>query len=77
MRNKNLLGYKKLPLRRKYMWGIFAILLFTALLAFPGIYIITRKIFPKKSKKMAAWVSGITTIVFLFLLTVSMLGTTW
>lgn len=58
------------------MWGIISILLFTALLAFPGFYIITRKIFPKKSKKMASWVAGITTAVFLFLLTLGMLGTT-
>lgn len=58
------------------MWGIIAILIFTALLAFPGFYIITRKIFPRKSKKLASWTAGITTALFLLLLVVSLLGTT-
>ena len=51
------------------MEGLFVIFLFVILMAFPGFYIITRKIFPKMSKREAVWISsGLTTLLVLLLL---------
>ncbi len=47
------------------MWGLLSILIFILLLSFPGFYLITRKIFPRSSKRNAAWISGVVTAVFL------------
>lgn len=43
------------------MTGLIIIAVFAAMLGFPGFYIITRKIFPKGSKKMAALVCALLT----------------
>lgn len=50
------------------MIGIISILIFVLLLAFPGFYIITRKVFPKKSKRSATWVSVLLTILLIGIL---------
>ncbi|MBE6421554.1 MAG: hypothetical protein E7027_05450 [Elusimicrobium sp.] len=50
------------------MAGIFSILIFVILLAFPGFYIITRKIFPKRSKRSAAWISALLTALLIGIL---------
>ncbi len=57
------------------MGGMILILIFAALLAFPGFYIITHGLFPRGSKKKAAWISAILTVILLVLLTTLMLGT--
>lgn len=51
------------------------ILLFVILVAFPGFYIITRKVFPHGSKKTAAWLSAGLTILLVMILTTVMMGT--
>lgn len=56
------------------MWGMICIFIFTILLAFPGFYIITRKVFAKKSKRYAAWLSAITTAIFVILMGAMLLG---
>lgn len=56
------------------MVGILLIFIFTVLLAFPGFYIITRKVFPRSSKKMAAWLSVGLTILLLVILSLLMVG---
>lgn len=48
------------------MMSIIAILLFVVLLAVPGFYIITRKVFPRGSKKSA--------MMLAFLLTALLVG---
>ena len=50
------------------MISIITILIFVVLLAVPGFYIITRKIFPKGSKKSAMWVSVLLTILLVAIL---------
>ena len=50
------------------MAGIFSILIFVILLAFPGFYIITRKIFPKSSKRSTAWISALLTALLIGIL---------
>lgn len=39
------------------MLSLITIFLFVVLLAVPGFYIITRKVFPKRSKKSSMWIS--------------------
>ena len=56
------------------MGGMILILAFAALLAFPGFYIITHGLFPRGSKKKAAWISALLTLILLVLLTVLMIG---
>ena len=56
------------------MGGMILILIFAALLALPGFYIITHRIFPRGSKKSAMWISIILTILLVFVLSVSMIG---
>ncbi len=50
------------------MMGIITILIFVILLAVPGFYIITRKIFPRASKRSAMWVSVLLTVVLVGIL---------
>ncbi|OUO57031.1 hypothetical protein [Candidatus Avelusimicrobium gallicola] len=50
------------------MMGIITILIFVVLLAVPGFYIITRKVFPKGSKKSAMWISILLTILLVGIL---------
>ena len=47
------------------MLGLITILVFVALIAVPAFYIITRKVFPKKSIKSAAWTLGILTAILI------------
>ncbi|WP_428074439.1 hypothetical protein [Candidatus Avelusimicrobium aviculae] len=43
------------------MTGLIIIAVFAVMLGFPGFYIITRKIFPKGSKKTAALICALLT----------------
>jgi len=43
------------------MVGLIAIFIFVVLMAIPGFYIITRKMFPKNSKRSAMWTTIILT----------------
>ena len=56
------------------MMGLISIFVFVILLAFPGFYIITRKVFPKKSKKSATWISILLTVILLGLLAFGLVG---
>ena len=49
--------------------SIISILVFVVLLAVPGFYIITRKLFPKGSKKSAMWLSVLLTALLVGILT--------
>ncbi len=50
------------------MGGLILILVFAALLALPGFYIITHSLFPHGSKKTAAYLSvGLTVLLVLIL----------
>ncbi len=51
------------------MMSIITILVFVVLLAVPGFYIITRKLFPKGSKKSAIWLSVLLTALLVGILT--------
>lgn len=51
------------------MMSIITILVFVVLLAVPGFYIITRKLFPKGSKKSAMWLSVLQTALLVGILT--------
>jgi len=57
------------------MGGMILILIFAALLAWPGFYIITHRMFPRRSKKTAACISLIMTVLLVFVLLVIMIGT--
>lgn len=50
------------------MLSILSILVFVVLLAVPGFYIITRKMFPQKSKKSAGWISAVLTVILVGIL---------
>ena len=52
------------------MAGLITIFVFVILLAVPGFYIITRKIFPNMSKKNASWLTGIVSVLFVAALTI-------
>ena len=56
------------------MIGLICILVFVVLLAVPGFYIITRKLFPKNSKRSAGWISGLLTALLVILMLIGMLG---
>ena len=56
------------------MAGMILILIFVLLLAFPGFYIITHSIFPRGSKKMAAYIALGLTVLLVLILTAVMLG---
>ena len=53
------------------MAGLITIFVFVVLLAVPGFYIITRKVFPNMSKKKVSWLTGIVTALFVALLTIA------
>ncbi|MBR3603339.1 MAG: hypothetical protein IKL48_01395 [Elusimicrobiaceae bacterium] len=57
------------------MLGVIFILIFVLLLAFPGFYLITRQVFPRGSKRKAAWISGLVSAIFLVGLLLMMFGT--
>lgn len=50
------------------MMSIITILVFVVLLAVPGFYIITRKLFPRGSKKSAMWLSVLLTTLLVGIL---------
>lgn len=50
------------------MMSIITILLFVVLLAVPGFYIITRKVFPRGSKKAAMTAAVLLTLVLIGIL---------
>lgn len=56
------------------MIGLIGILIFVMLLAFPGFYLITRKVFPKSSKRSSAWVAAGTTLLLVLILLLVMFG---
>lgn len=57
------------------MMGLITILFFVVLLAVPGFYIITRKVFPRGSKKSAMWVSILLTVVLVVILVLALTAT--
>ena len=57
------------------MMGLITILFFVVLLAVPGFYIITRKVFPCGSKKSAMWVSILLTVVLVAILALALAAT--
>lgn len=56
------------------MAGLIVIFIFVVLMAVPGFYIITRKVFPKNSKRSAAWLTAILTILLVVILGFLTLG---
>ena len=50
------------------MTGLIFIFVFVVLLAVPGFYMITRKVFPKGNKKTARLISYILTALLVFIL---------
>ena len=56
------------------MAGIILILIFTVLLALPGFYIITHRIFPHGRKKTALYISISLTVLLVFILLIVMMG---
>lgn len=56
------------------MWGLVGIFIFVLLLSFPGFYIITRKVFPRGSKRSAVWLSAAVTTILMIGLLLMMFG---
>lgn len=56
------------------MGGVILILVFAALVEFPGFYIITRKVFKGGSRKSALWLSLLVTALFVGVLAALMAG---
>ena len=56
------------------MVGLVILIAFVILMALPGFYIITRKVFPKNSKRSARWISVGLTILIVILLAWGTLG---
>ena len=56
------------------MSGMILILVFVMLLAFPGFYIIIHSMFPRGSKRTAAYISMLLTLLLVFVLLFSMIG---
>ena len=56
------------------MTGLICIFIFVVLLAVPGFYIITRKMFPKSSKRSSVWVSAVLTTLLVALMLMGMFG---
>lgn len=54
------------------MTGLIFIFLFVILLAVPGFYIITRKVFPQGSKKTARLLSYVLTALLVIILALTM-----
>ena len=66
--------FTKIAAKGVCMIGLICILVFVVLLAVPGFYIITRKVFPKHSKRSAGWMSGLLTALLVILMLIGMLG---
>lgn len=58
------------------MIGLVMIFIFVILMAVPGFYIITRKIFPKMSKRKCAWITAALTVGTVTILALSTLVNT-
>lgn len=56
------------------MAGLIVIFIFTILMAMPGFYIITRKMFPKHSKRSAMWITVLLTGLLITALALLTLG---
>jgi len=56
------------------MAGLIMIFFFVVLMAIPGFYIITRKLFPKTSKRLSSWVTIILTAILVIILAAITLG---
>ena len=56
------------------MVGLVIIFIFVVLIAVPGFYMITRKVFPKNSKRSALWVAIGLTVVLVGFLALGTLG---
>lgn len=56
------------------MGSVILILFFVILVAFPGFYIITRKVFKRGSRRAAMWLSGLLTALLVVILAVIMAG---
>ena len=56
------------------MGAVILILVFAALVGFPGFYIITRKVFKGGSRKAALWLSALVTLLLVVVLAVVMAG---
>ena len=54
--------------------GLLMIFVFVVLLAVPGFYIITRKMFPKNSKRSAMWITVLLTALLVAVLGLLTLG---
>ena len=67
--------FNKIATKEVFMVGLLSILVFVVLLAVPGFYIITRKIFPKSSKRSSVWVSAGLTVILVAVLLLGMFGT--
>ena len=50
------------------MAGLIVIFIFVVLMAVPGFYIITRKLFAKNSKRSALWISILLTVLLVAVL---------
>ncbi len=50
------------------MAGLMVIFIFVILMAVPGFYIITRKLFPKNSKRSALWITILLTALLVAVL---------
>lgn len=56
------------------MGSVILILVFVVLVAFPGFYIITRKVFKHGSRRAALWLSGLVSALLVAVLAVIMAG---
>ena len=56
------------------MAGLFVIFFFVILMAVPGFYIITRKIFPKMAKKTVVWITCVLTVLLVAALALMVWG---
>lgn len=56
------------------MADVIIILLFVAVLGFPGFYLITRAVFKQGSRKTAFWFAGLATALLVVILTLLMAG---
>ena len=71
MFHKSVIKRKTAEVRKIYyykvmegiMTGLFVIFLSVVLMAVPGFYIITRKMFPKMSKRTAGWITCLLTVL--------------
>ena len=56
------------------MAGLIVIFIFVILMAVPGFYIITRKLFPKMSKRRVNWITLVLTLLLVLVLSAFVAG---